>query len=100
MAKRRNLANLSDLMAPVGEDEYYLSKVGLAQQYRGKGIALTLVDRYLEEGARLGYSRYRLDVHSGNETAIRSYRSAGFEISRHGQSQDGSLAYYSMSYGA
>ena len=92
------LTNVSDLMAPVGDDEYYLSKLGLAQQFRGKRLSRTLVDSYIEEGARLGHSRYRLDVHADNEAAIRCYRSAGFEISRRSQSQDGTLKYYSMSY--
>lgn len=92
------LTNVSDLMAPVGDDEYYLSKLGLAQQFRGQRLARTLVDRYVEEGARLGHSRYRLDVHADNETAIHCYRSAGFDISRRSQSQDGALTYYSMSY--
>jgi ribosomal protein S18 acetylase RimI-like enzyme len=97
-ALAQRLNNLSDLMAPVGDDEYYLSKVGLAQQFRGKGLARKLVGRYIEEGARLGYSRYRLDVSADNEAAVRCYRSAGFEIARSGQSQDGALKYYSMTY--
>ncbi len=92
------LTNVTDLMAPVDNDEYYLSKLGLVQQFRGKRLARTLVDRYIEEGARLGHSRYRLDVHADNDAAIRCYRSAGFEISRRSQSQDGTLKYYSMSY--
>lgn len=92
------LTNVSDLMAPVGDDEYYLSKLGLAQQFRGKKLARMLVDRYIEEGARLGYSRYRLDVNADNEAAIRCYRWAGFEIDRRSQSQDGAFKYYSMRY--
>jgi ribosomal protein S18 acetylase RimI-like enzyme len=96
LASRLN--NLSDLMASVEDDEYYLSKVGLTQPFRGKGLGRTLVDRYISEGARLGYSRYRLDVCADNQAAIRCYRSAGFEITQTGQSQDGVLKYHSMVY--
>lgn len=94
------LKNLSALMALVGDDEYYLSKLGVARQFRGRGLAHVLVARYLGEGARLGYSRFRLDVHAENEAAIRCYRSAGFEMCRYGQSQDGRLKYCSMNYEA
>lgn len=97
-ALTQRLNNLSDLMAPVADDEYYLSKLGLGQQFRGKRLAQMLVDRYIEEGARLGHSRYRLDVSADNEAAIRCYRSAGFEIAQRGQSKDGALKYHSMTY--
>ena len=92
------LTNVSDLMTPVGDDEYYLSKLGLAHQFRGKRLARTLVDRYIEEGVRLGYSGCRLDVHADNEAAIRCYCSAGFEICNRTESKDGALKYYSMKY--
>lgn len=93
------MTNVSDLMAPVFDDEYYLSKLGLAPQFRGKRLAHKLIERYIKEGARLGHSRYRLDVHADNDAAIRCYLSAGFELARCSQSQDGTLSYYSMSYG-
>jgi ribosomal protein S18 acetylase RimI-like enzyme len=92
------LANVSELMAPVGDDEYYLSKLGLAQKFRGKRLARTLVDRYIEDGLHLGYSRFRLDVHADNEPAIRCYCSVGFRTDRRSHSQDGSLKYNSMTY--
>jgi ribosomal protein S18 acetylase RimI-like enzyme len=92
------LANVSELMPPVGDDEYYLSKLGLAQKFRGKRLARTLVDRYIEDGLHLGYSRFRLDVHADNEPAIRCYCSVGFRTDRRSQSQDGSLKYNSMTY--
>lgn len=92
------LTNLADLFAPVADDEYYLSKLGLAQQFRGKRLGGLLLARYIEEGVRLGYTRYRLDVQTDNETAIRCYRSVGFVICGRTESKDGRLRYYSMKY--
>jgi ribosomal protein S18 acetylase RimI-like enzyme len=94
----QRLANVSDLFSPVDDDEYYLSKLGLMPQFRGKRLGRMLVDRYIEEGVRRGHMRYRLDVHADNEAAIRCYRSSGFEICQRTESQDGALKYYSMTY--
>ena len=92
------LTNLADLFAPVADDEYYLSKLGLAPQFRRKGLGGLLIARYIEEGLRLGYTRYRLDVQMDNEPAIRCYRSAGFVICGRIESKDSRLGYYSMKY--
>jgi ribosomal protein S18 acetylase RimI-like enzyme len=94
----QRMANLSDLFLPVADDEYYLSKLGLNSQYRGRKLGRVLVERYIEEGRIRGYMRYRLDVQAGNEAAIRSYCSAGFQRCERNESKDGTLAYYSMRY--
>jgi ribosomal protein S18 acetylase RimI-like enzyme len=94
----QRLANVSDFFSPVDDDEYYLSKVVLTRQFRGKGLARMLVDRYIEEGVIHGHTRYRLDVHVDNEAAIRCYHAAGFEICHRNESKDGALKYYSMRY--
>lgn len=101
-ADRRTLihrmANLSQLFLPVADDEYYLSKLGLQPQFRGKRLGRLLIARYLEEGRMRGYVRYRLDVQAENHAAIRSYCSAGFQLRKRTESKDGTLAYYSMTY--
>jgi len=94
----QRMANLSGLFSPVDEDEYYLSKLGLNLRFRGRKLGRPLVERYIEEGRIRGYVRYRLDVHVGNEAAIRSYGSAGFRVHERTKSKDGTLAYYSMTY--
>lgn len=97
-ALMNRLANVSGLLSPVADDEYYLSKLGLTPHFRGKKLGRLLVDRYIEEGVRRGHTRYRLDVQVDNEAAIRCYRLAGFEIWQRTESKDGTLGYYSMRY--
>jgi ribosomal protein S18 acetylase RimI-like enzyme len=94
----QRLANLSDLLSPIDQDEYYLSKLGVDSRFRGRKLGRALVERYIEEGKIRGYVRYRLDVHVGNEAAIRAYRSAGFRVRGRTESKDGALVYYSMTY--
>jgi ribosomal protein S18 acetylase RimI-like enzyme len=91
--------NLSGLFPSIGDHEYYLSKLGLNVQFRGRKLARLLVDRYIEQGAGLGFTDFRLDVQIGNEAAIRCYRSAGFQICHQSESRDGTVGYYSMRYG-
>ncbi|MGH7932231.1 MAG: GNAT family N-acetyltransferase, partial [Candidatus Binataceae bacterium] len=74
-AMMQRMANGANLFSPVAEDEYYLSKLGLNGQFRGRGLSSGLIERYLEEGMKRGYSRYCLEVRSNNEPAIRLYRS-------------------------
>lgn len=92
------LENLAGLFPVVSDDEFYLSKVGLAPEFRGKGLGRTLVQRYIEEGARRGHARFRLDVCAGNEAAIGCYLSSGFVISQRSTSRDGAMQYLSMIY--
>lgn len=94
----RRLASATDLFSPVADDEYYLSKMGLHSRFRGKGYGRELLDRYTNGGKSRGYTRYRLDVHAGNEAAIRLYQGFGFEIADSARTGDGTLEYYSMKY--
>ncbi len=86
----------TDLFAPVAEDEYYGSKMGISRSFRGKNIAGEMMQQYLDRGNALGYSKFRLDVHVGNKHALRWYLAFGFEIFHTGQSSDGALQYYGM----
>jgi ribosomal protein S18 acetylase RimI-like enzyme len=94
----KRMDNLSNLFLPVADDEYYLSKLGVNLQFRGRKWGKLLVDRYLDQGRACGHRRFRLDVQVENEAAIRCYRSAGFHICQQTESKDGTLAYYSMIY--
>lgn len=93
----KRLSGLAGIFPPVDDDEFYLSKFGLHPAFRGRGLAKRLLDRYFEDGKSRGYNRYRLEVHAGNEAAIRCYQSAGFEVAHRIASKDGLLEYYSMS---
>ena len=92
----RRMANGANLFSPVADDEYYLSKLGLNEEFRGRGLGSALIMRYLQEGRMRGYSHYSLEVLSQNDPAVRLYKSAGFQIDRQLQSRDGRFRYFSM----
>jgi ribosomal protein S18 acetylase RimI-like enzyme len=94
----RRLGNCTQLFSPVADEEYYLSKVAVKPQLRGRGFSSLLVRQFLDEGSGLGFKRYRLDVHVENEPAIRCYKALGCGIDQTRESQDGSLKYHSMAY--
>lgn len=94
----KRMRNLSDLFPPVSADEYYLSKLGLLPHYRGKRLSRILVERYLEDGHKQGYTRYRLDVEANNQSAIRCYQSAGFQLCECNESKDRIFQYHIMRY--
>ena len=50
---------------------------------RGHGLGRALVDAVYERARRRGCRRIELDVERENETALKLYESAGFEIGRH-----------------
>lgn len=86
------------VFAPVSEDEYYVSKIGLARAFQGKGLAKVLIERCLDQGNALGYSMFRADVEVENQPSLRSFLSIGFEIFYTGQSDDGALRYHGMRF--
>lgn len=68
------------LFAPVAADDFYLSKMGLVPERRGRGLGHVLVGEYLRRGEEAGLSRFRLDVHADNAAAVSIYGTAGFEV--------------------
>ncbi len=94
----QRLSTASKLFLPVDDNEYYLSKMGINVKWRGKGLGKILIEQYLEEGELQNFQRYRLDVYAGNSVAVHCYARYGFEIDTKLESEDGSMAYYSMKY--
>jgi len=92
------LSQSPQVFAPVAEDEYYASKMGLARSYLGKGLAKVLLERCLDQGDALGYSKFRADVQTENEPSLRCCLSIGFEIFYTGRSTDGALSYHALRY--
>jgi hypothetical protein len=86
------------VFAPVAEDEYYASKMGLARSFLGKGLAKVMLQRCLDQGSALGYSKFRADVQTENEPSLRCCLGIGFEIFYTGQSADGALRYHALRY--
>jgi ribosomal protein S18 acetylase RimI-like enzyme len=73
------VARTADLFAPVGADEYYLSKIAVAPRRRGSGLGWLLLDEFLTQGETQGFDRFSLDVAADNPRAVHVYRSAGFQ---------------------
>lgn len=64
-----------------GKREAYLSKVGTRRQYRGRGLAGTLLQHVLAAARQAGYDEAALDVDSANPTgALGVYERAGFSV--------------------
>ncbi|HLN77041.1 MAG TPA: GNAT family N-acetyltransferase [Nocardioidaceae bacterium] len=67
--------------AMTGKREAYVAKVGTRREYRGRGLASTLLSRALAEYRSAGYDEASLDVDSENPTgALGIYERAGFEV--------------------
>ena len=79
------------------EDEWYLSKMGLLPEFRGRALGAALVQRYLEAGSEHGFARFRLDVSADNAPALAAYHAAGFEVAAEGVA--GGLRYLAMTRG-
>jgi ribosomal protein S18 acetylase RimI-like enzyme len=84
--------------APVEEDEYYVSKVGLARSFQARGLAKMLVEHCIDQGTALGFSKFRADIETENKPSLRCSRATGFEIFYTGQSADGALKYHALRY--
>lgn len=74
----RRLRAVAQLQAPIDAGAYYLSRVGVSRQFRGRGLGRTLVEGFLEAGRSQGFRRFCLDVRPDNSAAVRLYESVGF----------------------
>lgn len=74
------LAASRELFAPVSADEFYISRVAVTPDLRGRGLGRRLMSECLAAGRAAGYDRFCLDVSAGNEPAVRLYRSLGFRV--------------------
>ena len=61
-----------------GEDAELMT-IGVGEAHQRQGIAAALLQRLLDEAARLGARRMLLEVRVDNEPALRLYRRFGFE---------------------
>jgi ribosomal protein S18 acetylase RimI-like enzyme len=93
---RSRLPDLQGLLAPVAPDDFYLSRVGLIPEARGKGLGHRLLQHFTDCARQGGYRRLRLDVHAGNNAARRLYESAGYRVIYAGHAPKAGLTYFSM----
>jgi ribosomal protein S18 acetylase RimI-like enzyme len=87
-----------ELFPPVEPTDYYLSKMGVAADRRGRGLGALVAAKYLEEGAQRGFRRFRLDVWKENPAATRLYESLGFETIAESTSERAGLTYLAMAH--
>jgi ribosomal protein S18 acetylase RimI-like enzyme len=59
-------------------DEYLVSHVAVAPEYRRRGIATALLQKAEEEAKQKGYNKLVLEVETDNTGAIRTYEKFGF----------------------
>ena len=77
---RDRLAAARGLFSPVEPDEFYLSKIGVALEFRSTGMGRKLIQEYLDSGRSAGFRRFRLNVSADNDRAVALYRAAGFGV--------------------
>jgi ribosomal protein S18 acetylase RimI-like enzyme len=84
------------LFPPVDDTEFYLSNIGVLETRRGHGVGGALLEEFVAEGRRLGFTTFRLDVHAGNGPALRLYDSAGFQVVHEHTVASSGMSYRSM----
>jgi ribosomal protein S18 acetylase RimI-like enzyme len=84
------------LFPPVDDSEFYLSNIGVAAGRRARGLGRLLLEEFVDEGTRLGFATFRLDVHAGNAPALRLYESVGFEVIHTHTVDSNGMTYRSM----
>lgn len=65
------------------EHKSYISLVGVLKDYRGCGIAKTMLNEAISYAKESGY--YVLGIHSNNPIAIQLYKKLGFCIKENGE---------------
>lgn len=83
---------ISGFIAPY---EAYVLSIAVHPDFRGRGIAHSLLSESISEAEKLGIYEYTLEVRVSNEAAIGLYRSMGFREYgiRRGYYSDGEDAY-------
>lgn len=67
-------------LAHLENDDWYLSRIAVAPEYRGTGLGRELLRRFIAAAAGVQARRCVLEVDTDNDAAIRLYRSAGFLV--------------------
>ena len=67
-------------MRPEKGDRFFLSKLYLRSDKRGRGIAKKMLERVFEEARDCGKSEVYLTVNKHNDHAVAVYKKIGFEI--------------------
>lgn len=76
--------------------EYYLSKMAVLPDARGRGHGRAVAQAYLEAGRQLGHEAFCLDVAAANTVARDLYESLGFVLKEQSEVPDTPLSYIAM----
>ena len=85
-----------ELFPPIRDDAFYISRIAVDRNARGRGLGRQLVRHTIELKRKEGFPRVRLDVSADNVGAIRVYNSLGLETISRGQSKTAPLEYCAM----
>ncbi len=67
---------------PEKDDRFFLSKLYLRKDKRGRGIASMMLKRVFEEARNCGKKRVYLTVNKHNDHAVEVYKKTGFVIAK------------------
>lgn len=90
------LALTRSLFAPVDEEAYYLSKIGVHPGERGQDHGRALLEHFVATGKEKGFRRFRLDVSADNEPACALYLRVGFRVVHESRIAGADLHYRAM----
>lgn len=93
---RARMDDLSDLFAPVEENDFYLSKIGVMPRMQTKGMSHHLMRDCIRRAKQGGFRRVRVDVPEQREIARELYRAYGFEPIYRGKTPISDLRYLAM----
>ena len=85
-----------ELFPPIRDDAFYISRIAVDRNARGRGLGRQLVRYTIELKRKEGFPRVRLDVSADNVGAIRVYNSLGLETISRAQSKTAPLEYCAM----
>lgn len=85
-----------ELFPPVDPNAFYISRVAVVAEHRGRGFGRRLVEHTMETKRREGFEHFRLDVSAENAGAIHVYESLGLKKMSHSESTIAPLEYLAM----
>lgn len=93
---RDRMEDLRDLFAPVEENDFYLSKLGLLHQYESPSLRQVLLDDCVRRARQGGFRRVRVDVPERERSIRDFFGGQGFDAVYRGKAPSSNLKYLSM----
>lgn len=93
---RDRMEDLRDLFAPVEENDFYLSKLGLLPQKDSPSLRQVLLDDCIRRATQGGFRRVRVDVPEQDRSRRDFYGGQGFDAIYRGKAPTSNLKYLAM----